>query len=69
MLVLEHRPAPGAAIALTISDMAGMIISTLNRPADGHAEIDTKGWPAGNYIVQATIGGETTSRRIMVMDN
>jgi hypothetical protein len=69
-LVLEHRPVQGATMTLTISDIAGRIVSSQQHSAaSGRLEIGTNGWTAGTYIVQMTIGDATQTRRVTVLGN
>lgn len=66
--VLEYAPAEGAATEITVTDMAGKLISQQQLPASqGRAELSTKGWAAGNYIVQVKTGERTQTRPITVL--
>lgn len=69
-LVLEHKPVQGATMTLTVSDIAGGMVSSQQHSASsGRLEISTIGWAAGTYIVRMTIGEATQTRRITVLGN
>lgn len=68
VLTLKHQATEEAEMEITISDMSGTVILKELRPAgESRVEIDTKGWPAGSYMVQATTGSKTSMQRVVIV--
>jgi hypothetical protein len=66
-----HLPRPGA-VELSIVDVAGREVRALERgvrsAGDHVASMSTRGLPGGLYFVHLKSGGQTSARRVLILD-
>jgi hypothetical protein len=71
LFTLDCALATGGTVSITISDVAGRIVSqaTLDREAGPFSQlIRTDGWSAGTYLARVSAGGHVATSRIVVID-